>query len=78
MISILQAEYKKHYNDPAEEAYHMEIFLKNKDNVEKHNQKFEEGAVSYKMGLNEFSDIEYSDFSTTLEEARYKRSQTPR
>jgi hypothetical protein len=30
--------------------------------VEEHNKKFEQGLEDYELGLNEFSDLYYSEF----------------
>lgn len=55
----------------------MRIFLKNRDKVWKHNQQFNEGIVSYSMSLNNYSDMDHSDFASSMQEMKYIRSITP-
>lgn len=35
----------------------MKIFEQNKLKIEEHNDKYEQGLVSYKLGLNKFADM---------------------
>lgn len=53
---LFQTKFSKTYSDHAEDLKHKEIFLRNKQFIEEHNKKYETGAVSYKVGLNQFSD----------------------
>merc|ERR1711915_514220 len=39
-----------------------EIFLNNVQKIEEHNQKFEAGEVSFKLGVNQFADLMASEF----------------
>lgn len=48
----------------------MEIFLKNKDKVEEHNENHSKGLVSYKMGLNQFSDLSPDEMSNRMKGLR--------
>lgn len=72
-----QAKYSKTYKNRTEENRHMRTFLKHKAKVEEHNEKYNEGLVSYTMSLNSFSDIENSDFAAVMKEIEYIRSQAP-
>lgn len=76
-VDFLQAKFGKEYENQAEDAYHMEIFLKHKAEVEKHNEMYDEGLVPYTMGLNSYSDIEHSEFAASMRETRRIRSQAP-
>lgn len=49
-------KYKKNYQNQTENKIRMKIFLKNKQKIDDHNKKHVQGSVSYKMGLNKFSD----------------------
>lgn len=40
----------------------MEIFLKNKQKIDEHNEQHSKGLVSYEMGLNEYSDLSPEEF----------------
>lgn len=55
----------------------MGIFLKHKEEIDKHNQLYNDGLVSYNMSLNAYSDQEYSEFSASMRETKYKRSLVP-
>jgi cathepsin L len=56
-----KAQYGKSYESASEEAKRMDIWMRNKANVEQHNKKFNQGEVSYRKAINKFSDM------TTLE-----------
>lgn len=52
-----QSKYGKTYKSDAEEKTRMDIFLKNKQKIEAHNEQYDSGFVSYSMRLNEYSDL---------------------
>ncbi|KAJ8665171.1 hypothetical protein QAD02_006833 [Eretmocerus hayati] len=58
-------EHSKIYNDADEEKLRMDIFLKNKQMIGQHNARYDEGLVSYKMGVNKFSDMLVEEFLAT-------------
>ncbi|KAL7629977.1 UNVERIFIED_CONTAM: hypothetical protein RMT77_019903, partial [Armadillidium vulgare] len=57
-----KAKFNKEYS-AEEDARHYKIFNANKKMIEKHNKKFEEGKVSFTMGINKFADMTPSDTS---------------
>ncbi|RXG67749.1 Cathepsin L [Armadillidium vulgare] len=57
-----KAKFNKEYS-AEEDARHYKIFNANKKMIEKHNKKFEEGKVTFKMGINKFADMTPSDTS---------------
>merc|ERR1711872_670045 len=59
---LFKTVHKKSYETEAEELLRKEIFLNNVQKVEEHNQKFEAGEVSFKLGVNQFSDLIESEF----------------
>lgn len=75
--NYFQAKFSKTYKNRTEENRHMRIFLKHKAEIEKNNQMYNDGLVSYTMSLNSFSDVEHSDFVAVMKEAQYIRSQAP-
>ncbi|KAB7504468.1 Cysteine proteinase, partial [Armadillidium nasatum] len=56
------AKFNKEYS-AEEDARRFKIFNANKKMIEKHNKKFEEGKVSFTMGINKFADMTPSDTS---------------
>lgn len=63
---FLQMKYGKNYRIETEEKTRMEIFLNNKHEVEKHNKKHANGLVTFKMGLNKYSDLTPEEFSAQM------------
>merc|ERR1712121_563390 len=59
---LFKTVHKKSYETEAEDLLRKEIFLNNVQKVEEHNQKFEAGEVSFKLGVNQFSDLIESEF----------------
>merc|ERR1712126_141846 len=59
---LFKTVHKKSYETEAEELLRKEIFLNNVQKVEEHNQKFEAGEVSFKLGVNQFSDLIESEY----------------
>jgi cathepsin L len=52
-----KTQYGKSYESASEEAKRMDIWMKNKANVEQHNKKFNQGKVSYRKAVNSFADL---------------------
>lgn len=51
-----KATHQKKYESPTEDLWRMEIFLKNLQMVNKHNERFDRGEETYSMAINQFSD----------------------
>lgn len=58
--------HNKSYGSDAEEQARMNIFQRNLEKVIEHNKLFEKGYVSYKKGLNNFSDMSDEEFSLQM------------
>ncbi|KAI1713258.1 papain family cysteine protease domain-containing protein [Ditylenchus destructor] len=56
---------KTKYNDTLDKE-HMLNFLENRRKILQHNNKFEQGLVSYEMGLNAFTDLSHDDVLNTF------------
>ena len=56
---FLQQTHEKTYSTPDEENLRMTIFHKNKEMIEEHNKKYEQGLVSYSLKMNHFGDLVY-------------------
>lgn len=57
--SEFKQKYNKNYPNDAEEQQRFNIFNKNVDFIEKHNQE----QHSYRLGINEFADMTQEEFS---------------
>lgn len=53
----LQLKFHKSYHNEQEEQVRLQIYLEKKQFVEEHNQRFQKGEVSFKLGINQFSDM---------------------
>lgn len=58
--------HNKNYGSDAEEQARKNIFQSNLERVIEHNKLFEKGYVSYKKGLNSFSDMSDEEFSIQM------------
>ena len=45
-----------------EERFRQKVFLENRRKIAKHNQLYEMGKVTYKLGLNKYSDLLHQEF----------------
>ncbi|CAH2085098.1 unnamed protein product [Euphydryas editha] len=59
-------EHDKSYESAEEERNRMMMFLVNKYRVYKHNQLFERGQVTFRLGLNKYSDMSHEEFVRTM------------
>lgn len=55
-------EHSKKYINPVEERFRQKVFLENRRKIAKHNQLYEMGKVTYKLGLNKYSDLLHQEF----------------
>ncbi|KAF6211561.1 hypothetical protein GE061_012074 [Apolygus lucorum] len=53
-----KVKFNKTYKNPEEEERRKKLWLKTKDMVETHNEKFARGETTFSMGLNHFADLE--------------------
>lgn len=44
----------------------MSIYLENRANVQRHNLLFDRGVVTFRMGMNEYSDLSHEEFQTQM------------
>ena len=51
------SEYKRAYKTPEEKAFRFEIWKKNHDFIQKHNEEASAGRHTYWMKLNHLSDL---------------------
>lgn len=61
-----QSKYSKTYQNETEENRRKAVFLENKNKITEHNELFEKGLVTYKMGLNKYSDLTADEFRSRM------------
>ncbi|KAJ8723578.1 hypothetical protein PYW08_003490 [Mythimna loreyi] len=59
-------QHKKQYGSDVEEMFRMKIYVENKHRIAKHNQLFEQGAVTYKLRPNKYADMLHQEFMQTM------------
>ncbi|CAG9759479.1 unnamed protein product [Ceutorhynchus assimilis] len=64
---------RKIYKTNNEESHRYQIFKDNLHKIREHNEMYEKGESSFKMGLNKFSDLTDEEFK-----AIYGRGTLPR
>lgn len=70
-----QVTHKKQYESETEERFRMKIFMENAHKVAKHNKLYAQGLVSFKLGVNKYSDMLNHEFVHTLN--GYNRTKVP-
>jgi len=50
-------EYGKSYLNPVEETLRKQLFLENMQEIQRHNENFNAGLQSFKLGINQFTDM---------------------
>ncbi|KAJ8959298.1 hypothetical protein NQ318_021984 [Aromia moschata] len=61
-----KTKHGKKYESDEEEARRFEIFKEAVAKIEEHNKKYEEGKVTYTMGINQFADLTQEEFKKNL------------
>lgn len=59
-------QHSKRYSNFFEDRRRMNNFLENRFEMARHNALFEQGKVTYRMGLNEYSDLSHDEFVSTM------------
>uniref|UniRef100_A0A1A9X317 Cathepsin L n=1 Tax=Glossina brevipalpis TaxID=37001 RepID=A0A1A9X317_9MUSC len=55
-------EHHKEYTSSIEENFRLKIYNENRHKIAKHNQLYAAGKVTYKLGLNKYSDLLNHEF----------------
>ncbi|XP_063241692.1 collagen alpha-3(IX) chain-like isoform X2 [Bacillus rossius redtenbacheri] len=50
-------KYGKKYSNKTEEKFRLKVFLDNWRKITKHNDRYERGEVTFKMGMNKYGDL---------------------
>lgn len=61
-----QTTHGKTYSNQVEETTRFAIFQDNLEEVEAHNARYEQGLVTYKKTINQFSDMTEDEFKSFL------------
>lgn len=69
-----KSDYGKTYKNQVEETKRFSIFKDNLRKIEEHNALYAKGLVSYKKGINKFSDLTQEEFTATLTLTRDRKS----
>lgn len=62
----MQLKHNKEYKDAGEEKLRYKIYLDNRHKIAKHNNKFHQKQVPYKLELNKYADMLHTEFVRTL------------
>lgn len=63
---FFQLHYKKFYKSEAEDDFRLKIYLDNNHKINKHNERFERGEVTFKLAPNKYADMLNHEFVATL------------
>lgn len=58
--------HQKNYTNVFEDNFRMNIFMEKRDRIAKHNEQYAAGNVTFKMGLNEYSDLSTYEINSKL------------
>lgn len=61
-----QAKHNKKYSDVGEERLRFKIYLENRHKIAKHNTRYHQKNVTYKLEVNKYADMLHSEFVRTL------------
>lgn len=64
--TTFKVQHGKQYDSETEERFRMKIFMENSHKIAKHNKLYEQGLVSYKLGINKYADLLHHEFVTTF------------
>jgi len=67
----MQLEHRKNYLDETEERFRLKIFNENKHKIAKHNQRYAEGKVSFKLAVNKYADMLHHEFRALMNGFNY-------
>lgn len=54
--------YNRTYKSAFDESAKLKIFKTNLRNIVEHNKLFEDGTVTYTIGINRFGDVSYEEY----------------
>ncbi|XP_065219669.1 procathepsin L-like [Planococcus citri] len=63
--NFFKSQFNKNYENNEEEQNKIKVYSDNKNKINEHNARFEQGEVSYDLKMNHFGDLTYDEFSQT-------------
>lgn len=63
---LFKIEHEKVYEHEKEELLRKEIFMKNLNFIRQHNKKYENGEVTFTVGVNRFADLTNEEFRAKM------------
>lgn len=57
-----KTKFEKTYADQDEEQKRKVVYFENVKSIEEHNKKYDQGEVTWTMGVNQFSDLTKDEF----------------
>uniref|UniRef100_A0A023FWK4 Putative cathepsin l-like cysteine proteinase b n=1 Tax=Amblyomma parvum TaxID=251391 RepID=A0A023FWK4_AMBPA len=76
--SAFKALHGKEYQSETEEYYRMKIYMENRLRIARHNEKYANNEVSYKLAMNEYGDLLHHEFVSTRNGFKRDYRSTPR
>ncbi|XP_062136123.1 cathepsin L-like [Drosophila sulfurigaster albostrigata] len=65
-FNAFKLRHHKAYKDASEELKRLQNFVENKKLIDSHNKRFTAGEKTYKMGINQFSDLNSKEFQEVV------------
>lgn len=65
-----QMKHSKSYPNLREDGQRMNTYFANRRIIDEHNLRYDAGQVTYRMGLNEFSDLSHEEFVSRMNGAK--------
>ncbi|XP_034483180.1 cathepsin L-like [Drosophila innubila] len=63
---LFKKDHMKSYHNESEELLRKQIFKDNMEQIHSHNLRYEAGKESYKMGVNQFTDLLHEEFVNSM------------
>ncbi|XP_054270369.1 cathepsin L [Macrosteles quadrilineatus] len=64
--NLFKMTHGKNYTSDMEDKFRLKVFLDNKHKIIKHNTRYTNGLVSYKLAMNKYGDMLHHEFISTM------------
>jgi len=65
-FNLWKLTHRRNYTTDEEEKFRLKVFLDNKHKIAKHNTRYLNGLVSYKLAMNKYGDMLHHEFISTM------------